>query len=177
MSSTKTAIGRELISIHVSIIMHKIPFRSFFLSWSPNSRTFGKHCKADLKDAYKNGCMKQKLQLNVQLAAYANHKVCKTRFCMHIFAWPRLVHHRPQGLQIIWRDQHKVSKRTQPTAEEEPEDTWITLEDPIWHVNNTLTTLAWVKMVIHLMDGKKYLIKGAWKIKGMVNNRDNKTLR
>lgn len=32
-------------------------------------------------------------------------------------------------------------------------------------------------MVIHLMDGKKYLTKGEWKIKGMVNNREDKTLR
>lgn len=44
MSSTKTATGRELISIHVSITMHKIPFRRF-LFWSPNSKAFGKHAR------------------------------------------------------------------------------------------------------------------------------------
>lgn len=35
-------------------------------------------------DPYKTGCSKQKLQLNVQLPAYASCAVCKTSFCMHV---------------------------------------------------------------------------------------------
>lgn len=86
MSSTKTATGRELISIHVSIIMHKIPFRRLFCLGPLIAEHLANTALADLRDALKNGCMKQKLQLNVQLSAYANHELCTTSFCMYIFA-------------------------------------------------------------------------------------------
>lgn len=86
MSSTKTATGRELISIHVSIIMHKIPFRRLFCLGPLIAEHLANTTQADLRDAHKNGCMKQKLQLNMQLSAYANHEVCTTSFCMSIFA-------------------------------------------------------------------------------------------
>lgn len=59
--------------------------------------------------------------------------------------------------------QNNSSGTACPRAGEKPQDRWVALEDPIWHRNDTLNHLAWVKIVKSSDGWQKMTNKGCMK--------------
>lgn len=119
-------------------------------------------------DPYKTGCSKQKLQLNVQLPAYASCAVCKTSFCMHVCpAQARSSH--PRACSLSGRACARWARGVglQAPRGKGPRPQHQGRQDKSPYVKHP----APVQTASHLTGGRKWLIKAAWKIKGMVNNR------